>query len=55
MQIRTELDELRPDDAERKHAPRTDQETQPIRPPNTDDSILKHIAEALHQDIAEQA
>jgi hypothetical protein len=51
--IKTELDELRPGDAERQHAPATDQDAQPIQPRNTEDSILMHIADALRRDEVE--
>lgn len=53
-QIKTELDELRPDeDTERQRAPTTNHDASPIQRPKTDDSILKHIADALRLDDVE--
>jgi hypothetical protein len=53
MQIRTELDELRPDDVERQRELPTNQNAWRVQPPSAEDNILKHIADALGQDEAE--
>lgn len=53
MQIKTELDDLRPADAERPQAPATDQDDPPVRPQKNEDSILRHIADALRREEVE--
>ena len=55
LQIKTELDELRPGHAERENPPALSGErTGAFQPPNDDDSILKHIADALRTDDQER-
>lgn len=53
MQIKTELDELRPGDHDLQRAPATAESAPPMQTRETEDSILTHIADALRQESVE--
>lgn len=53
--IESELDELLPSGSEVEGSSARDQASRPIRSPNDDSSILKHIADALRRGKVEHS
>jgi len=47
LQVKTELEELRSDDAERQDERQADDQQPRRAPRNSDDALMKHIADAL--------